>query len=131
MEVPWIILAQDARIEEGRVDILGVFYRAIVPALPGHLTGSRLAVRIVVNPLEKGRDMVVGLSLVYPDGQEQLLGAGNLSAPPAGEPGSAADVRIIPIANMDLPVYGRYELRLYIDGEIKASTDLEVVPAPA
>lgn len=127
MQAMWAILADDVSVVEGRFSILGVIRSVAFEALPGRVSNTRLVMRIVASPEEKGTALGAELRLVHPDGPETLLGAGEFSVhdDPDGDP--PEDIHVIPVASMVFSVYGHYELRLVAGGRVLAIVPIKVV----
>ncbi len=127
MQVKLAILADYANITaEGKLNILGVFDRIHVGALPAIHAQMQLILRLEAHAVERERKHALEIRLHGPDGQI-VFDLGGDVVPRGGGPGQAiASNQIIGINNLELPVAGEYSFAIFVDNDLKLEVPLFV-----
>jgi hypothetical protein len=127
MQVKLALLADYANITaEGKLNILGIFDRISVPAVPAGHPQMHLILRLDAHAAEKGRPHALEIRLHDPDGQTLIEFSGEV-VPQGGGPGEAVSTnQIVTINNLGLPVAGEYMFVVFVDRDLKAEIPLVV-----
>lgn len=134
MRVKLAVIADHANASaEGKLNILGIFDRIMVPSLPAVHPLMHLVVQVEAHPAERGRPHTVELRLHDPDGEAVFDIRGEVV--PQGQPGEPIIAnQIIGINNLVLPKVGGYTFVIFVDNDLKAEIPLTVtlaeLPAP-
>ena len=129
MEVPILLLADYANVDAaGKLNILGAFNRIFFKKLPGKHQLMYLVMRIVAGLGEFDQERVLKVILFDEDGGT-VWGTPEVSfiikPPPGG--GSGQFDPIIGIQDMEFKKPGRYEFRVFINGESKGFIPVDIV----
>ncbi|MBX6362539.1 MAG: hypothetical protein IRZ00_01615 [Gemmatimonadetes bacterium] len=129
MRVKLAVVADHANASaEGKLNILGIFDRIMVPSLPAVHPLLYLVVQVEAHPAERGRSHPVELRLHDPDGEAVFDLRGEVV--PQGAPGEPIIAnQIIGINNLLLSKAGEYTFVVFVDNDLKAEIPLKVTVA--
>lgn len=131
MQVKLALLADYANVTaEGKLNILGIFDRINVNALPAVHPQMHLVLRFEAHPAERDRMHNVEIRLHDPDGQTVFEVKGDVV--PHGQPGqSIASNQILTLNNLQLSKPGGYTFVVFVNNDLKSEVPLGVEQAPA
>lgn len=126
MQVKLALVADHANVSaEGKLNILGIFDRIAVTALPAVHPQMYLVLRLEAHPAERDRAHTVEVRLHDPDGQAVFELKGEVVPQgPSGE--TVAANQIVGINNLVLAKTGEYLFAIFVDRDLKAETPLHV-----
>ena len=132
MQIKLALLADYANITaEGKLNILGIFDRIQVAALPAVHPFMQFIVRLEAHPAERDRPRKLEIRLHDPDGQTVFDISGEM-VPHGGRPGEAISAnQIIGINNLQIAKSGEYSFLVFLDNDLKAEVPLVVEVAAA
>jgi Family of unknown function (DUF6941) len=127
MQVTLALLADYANITgDGKLNILGIFDRIRVSALPAVHPLMQFILRLEAHGTEWGRRHTVRIRLRNPDGHVAFELGGEVFPQGADARGSAASNQIIGINNLPLAHAGEYTFVVLVDDEVRAEVPLIV-----
>lgn len=131
MRVKLALLADHANVTaEGKLNILGIFDRVNVNALPAVHPQMHLVLRFEAHPVERERIHNVEIRLHDPDGQTVFEVKGDVV--PHGQPGQTiASNQILTLNNLQLAKSGGYTFVVFVNNDLKSELSLGVEVAPA
>jgi len=131
MRVKLALLADYANVTaEGKLNILGVFDRINVSALPAVHPQMHLVLRFEAHPMERDRVHNVEIRLHDPDGRTVFEVKGDVV--PHGKGGHAtASNQILTLNNLQLTKSGGYNFAVFVNDDLKSELPLGVEVAPA
>ncbi|MGH7444075.1 MAG: DUF6941 family protein [Longimicrobiales bacterium] len=131
MRVKLALLADHANVTaEGKLNILGIFDRVNVNALPAVHPQMHLVLRFEAHPVERERIHNVEIRLHDPDGQTVFEVKGDVV--PHGQPGQTiASNQILTLNNLQLAKSGGYTFAVFVNNDLKSELSLGVEVAPA
>lgn len=131
MRVKLALLADYANVTaEGKLNILGVFDRINVSALPAVHPQMHLVLRFEAHPMERDRVHNVEIRLHDPDGRTVFEVKGDVV--PHGDGGHAtASNQILTLNNLQLTKSGGYNFAVFVNDDLKSELPLGVEVAPA
>lgn len=130
MKIPLATLAERAFIEDGKVNILGVFSNLAVSSLPATFSASLILV-VDLQLEEVGQEH--GLRIQCKDADGSLcfeVGAsfeGSFTSLPRPDQKSPVNL-IVPLQSLTLFKYGRYSIRISINEDVERTVSFAVVP---
>jgi hypothetical protein len=126
MQVKLALLADYANVTaEGKLNILGIFDRINVQAMPAVHPQMHLILRLEAHPAERGRPHNVEIRLHDPDGQTVFEVEGEIV--PQGETGlTIATNQILTLNNLQLTKTGGYAFIVFVNNDLKMEVPLDV-----
>lgn len=130
MHVTLAVLADYANVTgDGKLNILGIFDRMNVNALPAVHPQMNLVLRLEAHSAERDRSHPVEIRLHDPDGQTVFEIKGEIV--PQGEPGHAISTnQILTLNNLQLARPGDYTFTVFVNNDLKAEIPLLVEFGP-
>lgn len=131
MRVKLALVADHANVTaEGKLNILGIFDRIKVNALPAVHPQMHLVLRFEAHPVERERIHNVEIRLHDPDGHTVFEVKGDVV--PHGQPGQTiASNQILTLNNLQLAKSGGYTFAVFVNNDLKTELALGVEVAPA
>ncbi len=127
MQVKLAMIADCANITaEGKLNILGIFDRIRVPALPALHPQMQFILRVEAHAVERDRPHSIEIRLHDPDGGRVLQLDGEFVPRGGGPIDTVATSEILTINNLRLTVGGEYLFAVFIDNDLKAEVPLLV-----
>ncbi|HEU5208783.1 MAG TPA: hypothetical protein VFU06_05165 [Longimicrobiales bacterium] len=131
MRVKLALLADYANVTaEGKLNILGVFDRINVSALPAVHPQMHLVLRFEAHPMERDRVHNVEIRLHDPDGKTVFEVKGDVVPHGNGERATASN-QILTLNNLQLTKSGGYTFAVFVNDDLKSELPLGVEVAPA
>jgi hypothetical protein len=126
MQVKLALLADYANVTaEGKLNILGIFDRINVQAVPAVHPQMHLILRLEAHPAERGRPHNVEIRLHDPDGQTVFEVKGDIV--PQGATGETiATNQILTLNNLQLTKTGGYTFIVFVNNDLKMEVPLGV-----
>jgi hypothetical protein len=126
MQVKLALLADYANVTaEGKLNILGIFDRINVGAIPAVHPQMHLILRLEAHPAERGRPHNIEIRLHDPDGQTVFEVKGDMV--PHGESGQTiATNQILTLNNLQLTKTGGYTFVVFVNNDLKSEVPLGV-----
>lgn len=130
MECKLAFVADAANDAQGKLNVLGIFDQLTPKEYPYLHPQMCLVVSFQPTVAEYGRKREFEISLIDPDGRPltTLKTKGTISKPEAGR--KAPFQIILRMVNTPFPKAGPYEIAVLVDGDQKASVQIEALPAP-
>lgn len=115
---------------EGKLNIIGVFDRVMVPSLPFVLPMMQLILRLEVSYAERDRPHKVEITFDDPNGKRLMTMGAELRVgiPRAGHTGITD--QILALGNVRFESEGGHTFNFFIDGDLKDPLTLEVELTP-
>ena len=131
--VPYFMMADSHQeLDRGKLNILGVFDRIYLTAVPKQYRGFTVIAQVVAETEDGLGRHRLGLRLVRPTSQTTLEIGGDADIAMGGSPMGLASVRFVAgLHNVDFYEYGRHRLQLLADGNVIAELPFGVDPPPA
>ena len=128
MDVIFAIIADSAKVEDGKLNISGIFSCISSTAFPALHHEFVLVVRFAIPSVEFSREKAMRLAIVGPGGREAFVAEGKLEAgvrdkSKAVPPRIMID-QIIPFQNVVFPEPGAYALHIVAQDETKATVPI-------
>ena len=124
------LLADYANVtREGKLNIMGIFDRIVVPSFPGRHPQMQLVLRMEAAFTERDRPHKVEVRFHQPEGSALFEISAELVVG-GGDPGEAATAnQILTLGNLPLPKEGVYFFAIVVDGDLKLQIPLKVQKA--
>ena len=132
MELTTALLCDSAQVREGLLFVLGGGITRVRRTEYPALFGAALAAVIELDTIEAERRRTFELVVVGEDGQEVARVAAEIQVGPRGhlQPGEKILVPLaVDLHGVVLTAPGAYELRVYLDGELRRTTQFWAVRA--
>jgi len=130
MRVKLALLADYANVTaDGKLNILGVFDRINVTALPAVHPQMHLVLRFEAHAMERDRVHNVEIRLHDPDGKTVFEVKGDVVSHGTGR--ATASNQILTLNNLHLTKSGDYTFAVFVNDDLKSKLPLGVEVAPA
>lgn len=113
--------------DEGRLNIMGVFYELSPPVLPASLQQMFLVISWTAGPAEFGEEKHVRVSFMDQDNNEKARIEGPIVVPPPTRPGSPSYFdHVVMMAGLPIETSGEHAFFILVGGEEKRRVPLYV-----
>jgi hypothetical protein len=130
MEIEAFLLCDAATEQQGKLNILGAFDNFWTRQMPSRIPQCAVAARVRFETIEQGNHPV-RIQIIDEDGQNIAPKLeGGISVLPNPAASSIVANLILYIHGLEFNKYGRYQIDLAIDGQVRASLPLRVNEAP-
>lgn len=131
MDVALLLVADFANIDQlGKLNIFGVFGRILARGFPTKQPMMHLILKLGVELGETAETRTLSIRFADQDGQELWVFTQNFEVPKT-EAGQQPEVNILlELRDFLFPKPGRYEFKVYIDKDYKASLPIDAALTP-
>ncbi len=131
MDVALAVLADYANISrEGKLNIMGIFDTIFSPQFPATHPQAQLIIRFEADISEAETKKSLEIRLIDEDGKTLMTVPGEMVLGKAQAGEQLKSEGLVTMNNMVFPRAGRYEFKILVNGEHKATVPLKVLELP-